>query len=169
MVAGKNVDIPGSSSAAFSGSPPNITSGPPLPAMPSGIRTGQLRSASGQFAGGMYVVWGGLDAVFALPDRVGADLIHATDAALEQLQTDMVEFAQQNAPWNDVTGDARAELHSPAITTASDGTRTVVLAHGVSYGVHLETMDGGVWGVIPMTIREFESQLVQRIGDEVSR
>jgi hypothetical protein len=163
-------DIPGAGSAQFSGSPPQIHSGPPMPPPPAGLQFGQLRSKGGQFAsGGMYVVWQGLEDVIALPERVGGDLSHAADAALRALQDDMVAFAQENAPWTDFTGDARAELHSPAILEEADGTKTIILAHGVDYGVYLETMDGGVWGIIPRTIQEFAGQLSQRIGAEVGK
>lgn len=163
-------DIPGAGSAQFSGSPPNITSGPPMPPPPGGLRSGQLRTRGGQFtSGGMYVVWQGLENVITLPDQMAADLHRATDAAVAKLQDDMVAFAQANAPWVDYTGDARAELHSPAIIEEADGSKTIVLAHGVDYGVYLETMDGGIFGIIPRTIQEFQGQLAVRIAEEMGR
>jgi hypothetical protein len=87
----------------------------------------------------------------------------ARDDTLESLRQDMVAWAQEYAPWRDVTGDARAELHSPAVITHADGSKSVILAHGVSYGTYLETRDGGALGIIAKTIRHFVDEFPQRL------
>lgn len=165
MVAGKHADIPGSSSARFPGQAPHA-SGPPMPGIP---RTGQIRDLAGRYSGGMAVAWIGLEVVAKLPERVQGDLRAARDAALERLRQDMVDFAQTNAPWEDVTGDARAELNSPSITEAPNGDKSIILAHGVEYGIYLETMDGGALGIIPKTIEEFSGRLSDYIRDELPK
>lgn len=140
---------------------PKGTEFPPTP------RSGGFRDLGGRFVGGASVAWLGLPALASLPQRVQADLRGATDAALTKLQDDMVEYARTNAPWEDFTGDARAELHSPFITTAANGDKTVILAHGVSYGIHLETLDGGRLGIIAQTIDHFVGELTGRIAAEL--
>ena len=49
---------------------------------------------------------------------------------------------QAAAPWNDQTGNARAELHADVVEDtvwqSSDFEVGVTLSHGVSYGVFLE-------------------------------
>lgn len=164
LMRGRSANIPGTSGASL-GTPPNITTGPPLPSVP---RSGQIRDLGGRFAGGMFSAWVGFEALAHLPEKVQEDLRHGVDNALERLQQDMVEYAQQNAPWEDITGDARAELHSPAITTSSNGDKSIILAHGVDYGIYLETMNGGQFAIIIPTIREFAGRVPQYIQDGLS-
>jgi hypothetical protein len=128
---------------------------PSLGDFPPPVLSGQIRDIQGHYAGGFYSAWFGFTAVAALPYRLAADLHEARDSALEQIQQDMVDYAKENAPWNDVTGDARAELNSPPIIENSDGSKTLILAHGVDYGIYLETRDGGSLGIIPQTIDHF--------------
>lgn len=162
---GRNLDIPGSSSASFAQAPQVPAKGdfPPL------VRSGAFRDLSGRFVGGMSMAWKGLPILVALPHTVQKDLREARDRALPKLQEDMVAYAKENAPWRDVTGDARAELHSPPITENANGDKSVILAHGVDYGVHLETRDGGATGIIGPTIETFAQQLHDRIAAEVRK
>lgn len=162
-MAGSHKDIPGTGTAHLPAAPavPKGTDFPPAP------RSGPIRDLKGRFAGGTAVAWNGLPAVASLPARVQGDLQGATDRALAKLQDEMVTYAQANAPWEDFTGDARAELHSPSITTASNGDKSVILAHGVSYGIHLETLDGGRLGIIARTIDHFAEEVPARIAAEL--
>jgi hypothetical protein len=61
--------------------------------------------------------------------------------AYEQAE-DMENYAKANAPWTDRTGDARERLHATVEETGPIG--TIVLAHGVDYGIWLEVRFGGV-------------------------
>jgi hypothetical protein len=69
--------------------------------------------------------------------------------AYEQAE-DMENYAKANAPWTDRTGDARERLHATVEETGPIG--TIVLAHGVDYGIWLEVRFGGVNSIIPQTI-----------------
>ncbi len=70
---------------------------------------------------------------------------------------DITEWMQQNAPWQDITGVARASLLAEVVELAIDMTE-IYLSHGAYYGVFLETKNAGkyailapsldVWGVI---------------------
>jgi hypothetical protein len=66
---------------------------------------------------------------------------------------DMENFAKANAPWQDVTGDARERLH--ATVEEAGPIATIVLAHGVFYGLYLETANQGRFSIIPQTIDVF--------------
>lgn len=158
-VAGGNAPpIPGT--APSFGPAPAITSGPAFPSMTGSVKSGQFRDLRGGYAsGGMSMSWYGLPVVGALAERLQSDLRQAADEALSKLQEDMVAYAKQNAPWQDITGDARAELHSPPITTSHNGDRSIILAHGVDYGIYLETHNGGQFAIIVPTIKEFAGRL----------
>ena len=157
-VVGKNADIPGTSGARLPGVPANV---PSLGNFPPLVSTGQIRDIRGQYIGGFSSSWLGFTNLGKLPSDVGESMREGLESALEAMQEQMVEWAKEHAPWQDQTGDARAELNSPPIRTNSDGSKTLVLAHGVEYGIFLETMNGGHFGVIPMTIRHFAALLPQ--------
>lgn len=72
---------------------------------------------------------------------------------------DMEEYAKANAPWQDRTGDARRGLNATVEETGPIG--TIVLAHGVSYGLWLEIANGGQYSILPQTIDLF-APLVMR-------
>jgi hypothetical protein len=63
---------------------------------------------------------------------------------------DMENWAKENAPWTDRTGDARERLHATVEETGPIG--TIVLAHGVDYGLWLEIANGGRYAIIAPAI-----------------
>ena len=69
--------------------------------------------------------------------------------AYEQAEA-MEQYAKANAPWTDRTTDAREYLHATVEETGPIG--TIVLAHGVDYGLWLEISNGGKYSIIPETI-----------------
>lgn len=58
-------------------------------------------------------------------------------------------YMRANAPWTDRTTNARNALSSTA--TREQFAHLLVLAHGVSYGIYLETMQSGRYGIIVPT------------------
>lgn len=78
---------------------------------------------------------------------------------------DMENWAKENAPWQDRTGDARERLHATVEETGPIG--TIVLSHGVDYGWALEIGHGGryaiiapaidVWG--PIVMRDLQNMI----------
>lgn len=60
-------------------------------------------------------------------------------------------YAKEHAPWGDVTGNARASLHS-FIEDLSDDTVRLYLSHGVEYGIWLEVKWQGKYAIIWPTI-----------------
>lgn len=69
--------------------------------------------------------------------------------AFEQAEA-MENYAKANAPWQDQTGDARERLHATVEETGPIG--TIVLSHGVDYGLWLELKG---YGIIAETIDVF--------------
>lgn len=62
------------------------------------------------------------------------------------MATRMLSWMQINAPWNDVTGMARARLQATSQALALGV--MIMIAHGVDYGVFLETMQAGRYAII---------------------
>lgn len=63
---------------------------------------------------------------------------------------DMEAWARQQAPWQDRTGDARERLHATVEETGPIG--TIVLSHGVDYGIWLEVAHSGAYAIIAPAI-----------------
>lgn len=61
--------------------------------------------------------------------------------------------AQENAKWEDRTGDARAGLTAEA--THDGFTTRITLAHTVDYGLWLEIRWSGAYAIIMPTIEEY--------------
>jgi HK97 gp10 family phage protein len=62
----------------------------------------------------------------------------ALHTRMSALAEELIGYMQANAPWNDVTGQARAKLGSNANITGA-GSVTLSAFHGVPYGGFLET------------------------------
>lgn len=73
----------------------------------------------------------------------------------------MEAYAKQNAPWTDRTTDARTYLH--ATVEEAGPIATIVLAHGVDYGLWLEIANGGKYSIIPETIDVFAPRLMRTL------
>lgn len=55
-------------------------------------------------------------------------------------------YMRSNAPWTDRTTNARNGLFSKSLREGDS--HLLVLSHGVSYGIFLETMQAGKYGII---------------------
>jgi hypothetical protein len=66
-------------------------------------------------------------------------------------------WMKQNAPWEDRTGNARQTLYTIVGTTPVAVVLT--LAHGVGYGIHLETGHGGRFGIIGPAVDYWAGQI----------
>ncbi len=75
--------------------------------------------------------------------------------------------AKQNAPWTDRTGNARQSLHAYAEELANSAV-AIYLSHGVNYGIYLETMQAGRYGVI-MDVLERHYQEVMNMVEAIFR
>lgn len=85
--------------------------------------------------------------------------------AYEQAE-EMEQYAKANAPWTDRTGDARERLHATVEETGPIG--TIVLSHGVSYGLWLEISNGGRFSVIAPTIDVFGPRVMRSLQNMIN-
>jgi len=76
----------------------------------------------------------------------------------QQNAAEMEAWAKQNAPWQDRTGAARAGLS--ARVEGDGGIGTIVLSHGVDYGIWLEIANGGRYAIIAQAIDVFGAKLM---------
>lgn len=68
--------------------------------------------------------------------------------------------ARTNAPWEDRTGDARAGL--TAQVASENGDVVLTLFHTVEYGLWLEVIQNGRFGIILRTLEEQAPDIMQK-------
>lgn len=61
-------------------------------------------------------------------------------------ETASESYMRSNAPWTDRTTNARNALFSKA--SRDENSHELVLSHGVTYGIYLETMQAGRYGIV---------------------
>lgn len=107
----------------------------------------------------MHATWSG----FLQLQQKGLDQIErVTDMRhkiCQKLATDMQAYAQSEAPWSDVTGDARRGLEGTYVAESGRYASSAEISHTVDYGVYLETMGGGKWAIILPTLLYFAAHL----------
>ena len=83
---------------------------------------------------------------------------------LEQLAEEIQAYAQDNAPWTDRTGEARAGLETEVNSEGNDV--MLSLFHTVDYGQWLETIQSGRFAIIMPTLEEYRDQVFQAVNAE---
>ncbi len=103
----------------------------------------------------------------------GPDWDEVAEDAFKDSAQQVQSYAQDNAPWEDRTGDARSGLTTEV--NNEDGVIILTLFHTVEYGIWLETIQNGNFAVImptlesqgPAILRETEARIAQaRSGDD---
>lgn len=90
--------------------------------------------------------------------RYGDELQVRVYELMDGIAGEMQDYAQATAPWNDITGDARAGLVAEAV---QNGTAPYIeLRHSVDYGIWLEVRWGGTYAVIMPTMQDYYSVLM---------
>ena len=145
--------IPGTPSL-IPGAPAQVPSSGSLQA-PSSLH---LRNIDGRFVNkGFGWEWRNLTALINQPENFGGELLAKARQHMYDLADEIEQYAQENAPWQDRTGDARRGLHT--VMRESKDTWEIDLAHGVSYGFFLETYNGGEFAIIQPTLRHFAPEM----------
>lgn len=120
----------------------------------------QLRAMNGRWTKGGYGwEWHNLPAFFDLPKNFQKALFDSIEAHLNALSDEIQQYAQDNAPWQDQTGDARRGLKSIVIRRGEDQWE-VDLGGSVDYQAFLENYDGGRLAIIQPTLREFAPRVL---------
>ena len=87
------------------------------------------------------------------------DRMLAAAFALAQVFAARIEaHAKTNAVWTDRTGNARQGLTARAFRSAAGF--TIVLFHGMSYGIWLEVANAGRFAIIMKTLQNFYGPLM---------
>lgn len=98
-----------------------------------------------------------------LTPLIGAvDLVGSTEAALEDYAPEVESYAKENAPWNDITGDARQGL--TADVSRQGDVVYLELYHTVDYGLWLEVIENGKWATIMPTLEHFSREIFAAVG-----
>lgn len=92
-------------------------------------------------------------------DEVAASII-------ENSATEVEEAARRNAPWADITGNARAGLS--ANVENNNGEIILTLYHTVEYGLWLEVIQNGAFATILPTLEREAPSILNRAAREVA-
>lgn len=92
--------------------------------------------------------------------------MNGIDEIVRDFAAELVEYAQENAPWEDQTGDARAGLSAEGET--KNGGFELSLFHTVDYGIWLEVRWGGKYAIIIPTIEAKGPELFDRMNNLIS-
>jgi len=88
-------------------------------------------------------------------------------AAMRVVGVTIHQEAQANAPWNDITGFARAGL---SINVSRDGALiTLTLYHTMYYGIYLELRWGGRYAIIMPTLQANYGNIMTAVRDALGR
>jgi hypothetical protein len=82
---------------------------------------------------------------------------HHLEEEVLHVATEALDYAQANAPWEDITGDARSGLD---VDVRMEGEVIVwEMSHSVDYGLYLETRWNGKFAIIMPTLEMFAPQI----------
>lgn len=76
-------------------------------------------------------------------------------------------YARQNAPWQDQTGNARNGLMAEAFK--DDRGHGIVLFHTMPYGIWLETRWSGKYQIIEPTVQFYGPKVMQTVNKLLAR
>lgn len=96
----------------------------------------------------------------------GPEWDEVAQQAFADAATRVEGVAQQNAPWEDQTGDARANLKAQA--TVEGGDVILTLEHGVEYGLWLEVIQSGAFAIIMPTLESEGPGIMDEVARKVA-
>jgi hypothetical protein len=89
--------------------------------------------------------------------RAEAELHAGLEEEVLNTAIEALQYAQENAPWEDRTGDARAGLDVDV--RWENQVLVWDMSHGVDYGLYLETRWNGKYSIIMPTLEQFAPQI----------
>ena len=113
------------------------------------------------------VTWRGADTVTYNIGNYADKVRLAVRVISAYVSVHMENYAKDNASWTDQTGNARQGLNSWVEEISEDIVR-IYLAHGVEYGIYLETKWAGryaiIWETISAHLQIIYGLLVEMLG-----
>lgn len=101
-------------------------------------------------------------------DEIGPFLARMTNLgeivskALEDIGQEVENTARSNAPWNDITGNARSGLVTEVLEQGD--TVVLTLSHTEDYGKWLETIQDGRFAIILPTLERMGPDILRAAG-----
>lgn len=96
--------------------------------------------------------WGGMATAYVQAIRRGVR------ALAERYSAEITAYMKDNAIWTDRTANARQSLNTEVEQMGLDMV-SIILAHGVEYGIFLELAHGGAYQIIGPTIDVFGARI----------
>jgi len=96
----------------------------------------------------------------------GPDFTEGAEQEFQDAAADILNYARQNAPWEDQTGQARAGLGVEV--TKSFGEVMLSLYHTVDYGLWLEVIQNGRFATIMPTLERYAPEVFRRVGPTIT-
>jgi hypothetical protein len=100
----------------------------------------------------------------ALAYMVGSTAVRVA-GAMEEGKVKLENYAKANAPWSDITGQARAGLTADVFEDGGD--IVIELYHTVEHGWWLELIQDGRFGIILPTLEALGPEILAEAGAEV--
>ena len=131
------------------------------------MHTKQIRNFQGRYSGPVGIAWQGLDSLSEGLFDYGKRVDRARQKGMEQLAKEMVAWAKENAPWEDDTGNARANLQAHVVH--GNGRSVIWFGHGrgVPYGIWLEIMQNGRFAIVLPTVLKFAPKVGGKVAAHV--
>lgn len=85
----------------------------------------------------------------------------------ERYSVEIEAWMKANATWQDRTGDARRELRAEIIDVSGKAV-TILLRHGVDYGLWLEVANGGRYAILTRALDHWAPMIWRDIQMEVT-
>lgn len=110
------------------------------------------------------LIWRGQNNIKRQMQEYERRVYRAVVAVAEYMSAVLETYAKMNAPWTDRTANARQSLHA-FVRDESPVVVRLFLAHGVEYGVYLETRWQGRYSVIWPTLSAHFGQILKMLQD----
>lgn len=83
---------------------------------------------------------------------------HGIHAIAQRWAPEIENYMRANAPWTDRTGNARQALYT-AVEQVAGQMVTIILAHGVEYGIYLELSNAGRYAIVNPSLDYFAPRI----------
>jgi hypothetical protein len=109
--------------------------------------------------------WGGTDQIVIQGMRRYEQRVYdAINAVADYFAPVLENYAKDNAPWTDQTGDARQTLRGFSQQLARDIV-AIYLAHGMDYGIFLELKNQAAYAIILPTLEAHYGEVTRMLRE----